>query len=78
MSISVIQTMVLTQITHIRSYLNLVGKPSRTTLMLLDFLHSVAMSVNQITEVVPIQEPILITLYGLICYSSVLCGIIFI
>ncbi len=32
MSISVIQIMVLTQITHIHSYLNLVGKPSRTTL----------------------------------------------
>ncbi len=32
MSISIIQTMVLTQITHIRSYLNLVWKPSRTTL----------------------------------------------
>ncbi len=33
MSISIIQTMVLTQITQIRSFLNLVWKPSRTTLM---------------------------------------------
>ena len=32
MSISIIQTMVLTQITQIRSFLNLVWKPSRTTL----------------------------------------------
>ena len=34
MSTSVIQTMVLTQITHIRSYPNIVGKPSRTTLII--------------------------------------------
>ena len=32
MSISIIQTMVLTQITQIRSFLNLVWKPSRTIL----------------------------------------------
>ncbi len=32
MSISIIQTMVLIQITHVRSYLNPVGYSSRTTL----------------------------------------------
>ncbi len=38
MSISIIQTMVLTQITHIPSYLNLVQKPSRTTLTSLFYI----------------------------------------
>ena len=34
MSISIIQTMVLTQITQIRSFLNLMWKPSRTLILI--------------------------------------------
>ncbi len=54
MSMSIIQTMVLTQITHIRRYLNPAGYPSRTTLIHNEFEKSyIAIKYDSFRQHVP-------------------------